>query len=110
METGTLKLSNHNLDPCITQQHQQPVLNTSVDTVSISYVPVIWQTANSRENMQMFGKGEGQLCPTKEEKHKQRPISDAGMELQNRWRLRNENGKGGLAQRSLPEPRLLQQV
>ena len=66
------------------------------------YVPVAWETKNDQDSIQAFAKQDRHLYQSVSS-NKKRPVSDVGVDLQNRWKLKKDPNKAGLANRSLPE-------
>ena len=108
MEEGTFLPSNEMIPPAVIQQRPLKHLE---DVQRNDYsLPVGWRNKTEQDNMQTSTKQDGYHLHKPSNTHKQRPISDAGVELHNRWKRKNESGKGGLANRSLPEQSLSVQV
>ena len=88
MEEGTFLPSSEMIPPII---QQQPLRHLG-DAQHNDYVPVVWRTKAEQDNIQIFRKQDGYLHQPGNT-HKQRPISDAGIDLHNRWKRKNESAK-----------------
>ena len=72
-------------------------------TLNDAYVPVAWETENDQGSIQALERQGRHLFQPNVDCNKKRPVSDVGADLQNRWKLKKEHSKIGLANRSLPE-------
>lgn len=99
MEGGDILPSTQMIPPSIIQQTSLLHLGEGNHN---EYVPVAWETKNDQDSIQAFGKQDRHLYQPVNSK-KKRPVSDVGVDLQNRWKLKKEQNKAGLANRSLPE-------
>ena len=108
MEEGTFLPSNEMIPPAVIQQRPLKQLEGSQHNDYSS--PTAWRSKTEQNNMQTSMKQDGHPLHELSNAHKQRPISDAGIELHNRWKHKNESGNGGLVNRSLPEQNLPVQV
>jgi len=99
MEGGDILPSSKMIPPSIIQQTPLQHLGEGKHN---EYVPVAWETKNDQDSIQAFGKQDRHLYQSVSS-NKKRPVSDVGVDLQNRWKLKKEHNKAVLANRSLPE-------
>ena len=99
MEGGDILPSTQMITPSL---HQQSSLQHLGEGKHNEYVPVAWETKNNQDSINPFGKPDRHLYQSVSS-NKKRPVSDVGVDLQNRWKLKKEHSKAGLANRSLPE-------
>lgn len=99
MEGGDILPSTQMIPPSIIQQTPLQHLGEGKHN---EYVPVTWETQKSQDSINPFGKSDRHLYQSVSS-NKKRPVSDVGVDLQNRWKLKKEHSKAGLANRSLPE-------
>ena len=99
MEGGEILPSTQMIPPSMIQQSTLQHLG---EVKHNEYVPVTWEAKNNQDSINPFGKPDRHLYQSVSS-NKKRPVSDVGVDLQNRWKLKKEHSKAGLANRSLPE-------
>ena len=99
MEGGDILPSTQMIPPSIIKQSPLQHLGEGKHN---EYVPVNWEAKNNQDSINPFGKADRHLYQSVSN-NKKRPVSDVGVDLQNRWKLKKEHSKVGLANRSLPE-------
>ena len=100
MEEGNILPLNQIIPPSITEQPS--LQHFAGEDKRNEYIPPVWKTKSDQNSSRCFGMQDGQLLQPVNSS-RQRPVSDVGLDLHNRWKHKNENGKGVIANRSLPE-------